>query len=154
MAKIWIFPLVFYNALRYNAYNAVRYKLTGGMEMTTQTEQPTQPDEPVKRTLFYELSRKVLLAAIGAAAVASDEISVFVAKLAERGEIAENDARKLIRDVLAQRQKLEEEQKAEEVRGTAAADKAQIDALNARIAELSKRIEELKKAQEPAGQRS
>jgi polyhydroxyalkanoate synthesis regulator phasin len=123
--------------------------------MTTLPEQPTQPDEPVKRTIFYDLSRKILLAAIGAAAVASDEISGYVAKLAERGEIAENDARKLIREVLAQREKLEEEQKVEQVSTSPAApDKAQIDALNARIAELSKRIEELKKAQEPAGQGS
>jgi|GEM_PF-806124 len=120
--------------------------------MTTLPEQPTQPDEPVKRTIFYDLSRKILLAAIGAAAVASDEISGYVAKLAERGEIAENDARKLIREVLAQREKLEEEQKLEQAPSQAAPDKAQIDALNARIAELSKRIEELKKAQEPAGQ--
>ena len=122
--------------------------------MTTLPEQPTQPDEPVKRTIFYDLSRKILLAAIGAAAVASDEISGYVAKLAERGEIAENDARKLIREVLEQREKLEEEQKVEQDRSPAAPDKAQIDALNARIAELSKRIEELKKAQEPAGQGS
>ena len=78
----------------------------------------------------------------------------FVVKLAERGEIAEGDARKLIREVLTQREKLEEEQKIEEERSAATTDKAQIDALNARIGELSKRIEELKKAQEPAGQRS
>lgn len=122
--------------------------------MTIQPEQPTQPDEPVKRTLFYDLSRKVLLAAIGAAAIASDEISSYVAKLAERGEIAEKDSRKLIREVLEQREKLEEEQKAEAEATKSPADKAQIDALNARIGELSKRIEELKKAQEPAGQGS
>jgi polyhydroxyalkanoate synthesis regulator phasin len=123
--------------------------------MTTLPEQPTAPDEPVKRTLFYDLSRKVLLAAIGAAAVASDEISGFVAKLAERGEIAESDARKLIREVLAQREKLESEQVAEQERSTAAAaDKAQIDALNTRILELNKRIEELKKIQEPVGKGS
>ncbi len=122
--------------------------------MTLPEQQPTQPDEPVKRTLFYELSRKVLLAAIGAAAIASDEISIYVAKLAERGEIAEKDARKLIRDVLEQREKLEEEQKAEGEPAKSTGDKAQIDALNARIGELSKRIEELKKAQEPAGQGS
>jgi polyhydroxyalkanoate synthesis regulator phasin len=116
--------------------------------MTT-VDQPTQPDEPVKRTVFYELSRKILLAAIGGAAIASDEISNFVSRLAERGEIAEKDARRLIREVLESRQKLEEEQKVDQEHQKSAATRAEIDALNARIAELSKRIEELKKAQDP-----
>ena len=118
--------------------------------MTTTNEQ-TQPDEPVKRTVFYELSRKILLAAIGAAAVASDEINGLVTRLAERGEIAEKDARSLISEVLEQREKLEEEQKTEQERSKASANKTEIDALTARINELNKRIEELKKAQQPAG---
>ncbi len=119
--------------------------------MSTVNEQ-TQPDEPVKRTVFYELSRKILLAAIGGAAIASDEISVFVGRLAERGEIAEKDARRLIREVLDSRQKLEEEQKTDQEQQKSAATRTEIDALNTRIAELSKRIEELKKAQDPARQ--
>jgi len=114
--------------------------------MTTMNDQ-TQPDEPVKRTVFYELSRKILLAAIGGAAIASDEIANFVSKLAERGEIAEKDARKLIREVLESREKLEQEQKAEAEQSKAAASKAEIEALSNRIAELNKKIEELKKNQ-------
>lgn len=109
-------------------------------------------DEPVKRTVFYDLSRKVMLAAIGAAAIASDEISSYVFRLAERGEIAEDDARKLIREVLERRHKLEEEQKTDRERQRSAASKAEVDALNARIAELNKKIDELKKNQEPTGQ--
>jgi polyhydroxyalkanoate synthesis regulator phasin len=119
--------------------------------MTTTTEE-TRPEEPVKRTVFYELSRKVMLAAIGAAAVASDEISTFVTRLAERGEIAEKDARHLINEVLEQREKLEEEQKTEREQARAAANKAEIDALTLRINELNKRIEELKKGQQSSVQ--
>jgi polyhydroxyalkanoate synthesis regulator phasin len=119
-------------------------------EVNPQEQGPVE--EPVKRTVFYDLSRKVMLAAIGAAAIASDEISNYVSRLAERGEIAEGDARKLIREVLDRRQKLEEEQKADRERQHSAATKTEVDALNARILELNKKIEELKKSQEPAGE--
>jgi polyhydroxyalkanoate synthesis regulator phasin len=133
----------------------MRYKniFWRNIKMTTTTEQNT-PDEPVKRTVFYELSRKVMLAAIGAAAVASDEITSFVTRLAERGEIAEKDARRLITEVLDQREKLEEEQKTEQEHAKAAVNKAEIEALTTRINELNKRIEELKKGQQPTGQES
>jgi polyhydroxyalkanoate synthesis regulator phasin len=116
--------------------------------MTT-VDEKTQPDEPVKRTVFYELSRKILLATIGGAAIASEEISTFVNRLAERGEIAEKDARSLIREVLETRRKLEEEQKIEHERHKSAAYKSEIDALNARIAELGRKIEEMKKEKGP-----
>jgi polyhydroxyalkanoate synthesis regulator phasin len=129
----------------------MRYIFFGGFEMTVIDEE-TRPDEPVKRTVFYELSRKVMLAAIGAAAVASDEITSFVTRLAERGEIAEKDARQLIHEVLDQREKLEEEQKIEREQAKATTDKAEIEALSVRINELNKRIEELKKGQQSSGQ--
>jgi poly(hydroxyalkanoate) granule-associated protein len=47
--------------------------------------------------------RKVLLAGVGAVALTKDEIEDFVAKLVERGEIAEQDGRRLVKDVLARR---------------------------------------------------
>lgn len=117
----------------------------------TNINEPGPVEEPAKRTVFYDLSRKVMFAAIGAAALASDEISNYVSRLAERGEIAEVDARKLIREVLERRQKLEEEQKLERERQHSVGSKAEVDALNARIVELNKKIDELKKNQEPAG---
>jgi len=113
--------------------------------MTTEP-QPEIVDEPVKRTVFYDLSRKILLAAIGGAAIASDEIAHFVTRLAERGEIAEKDARVLIREVFESREKLEKEQKETEEQKSNQASRAEIDELNNRIVELNKKIEELKKA--------
>ena len=55
--------------------------------------------------------RKVLLAGVGAVALTKDEIEDFVAKLVERGEIAEQDGRRLVKDVLARRR--EQAEKAE-----------------------------------------
>ncbi|MCC6188241.1 MAG: hypothetical protein IT318_04375, partial [Anaerolineales bacterium] len=49
------------------------------------------------RNRLFEMARKVVLAAVGAAALAQDEAVDFVNRLVERGEIAEKDARKLIR---------------------------------------------------------
>ncbi len=112
--------------------------------MTTEP-QPEIVDEPVKRTVFYDLSRKILLAAIGGAAIASDEIAHFVTRLAERGEIAEKDARALIREVFESREKLEKEQKETGEQKSNQASRAEIDELNNRIVELNKKIEELKK---------
>lgn len=99
---------------------------------------------------LYEISRKMLLAAIGAAVIAQDEIENFANRLVERGEMAEKDARKLVQEVLDRREKLENERRAarEQAKTGAAATKADIEALSARIAELNKKIEELKKGKE------
>lgn len=47
--------------------------------------------------------RKVLQAGVGAFALTKDEVEDFVSKLVERGEIAEQDGRRLVREVLARR---------------------------------------------------
>ena len=47
--------------------------------------------------------RKVLQAGVGAFALTKDEVEDFVSKLVERGEIAEQDGRRLVRDVLSRR---------------------------------------------------
>ena len=44
--------------------------------------------------------RRVLMAGVGVMVLTKDEIEDFVAKLIERGEIAEQDGRRLIREVL------------------------------------------------------
>lgn len=116
--------------------------------MATEDKKGSEP-----HTTFYDVSRKVLLAAIGAAAIAQDEIEGFVSRLVERGEMAEKDARKLVQEVLDRRERLEKERRAtrEQSKGSAAATRADVEALNARIAELNKKIEELKK--EKAGEK-
>lgn len=97
------------------------------------------------RGAFYDVTRTILLAAIGAASLAQDEMSRFVDRLVERGEMAESDARKLVREMLDRREQMERERKTWKA-SSPAASPSEVDALNARIAELTRQIEELKKA--------
>ncbi len=124
----------------------------------------TQASEQVKKAAqeviaeaekspLAETVRKVLLAGIGAVALAQDEIEDFVNKLVERGEIAETDGRKLIKDVTARRkqqaQKAESEldKRVEEILGRMnVPTKGEIEALSTKITALTKKVEELKKS--------
>jgi poly(hydroxyalkanoate) granule-associated protein len=96
--------------------------------------------------------RKVLLASIGAVALAQDEIEDFVNKLIERGEIAEKDGKKLIRDLMEKRKgearKAEEEldKRIEEILSRMnMPTKSDIQALSTKIAALTKKVDGLKK---------
>jgi polyhydroxyalkanoate synthesis regulator phasin len=104
-----------------------------------------------ERNRFFEVSRKVLLASIGAVALAQDEIEDFVNRLVERGEIAEKDARKLIREVADKRRKSAEhelDKRLEEVLDQLnVPSKTDIDALGHKITALTHKVEELKKVQ-------
>jgi poly(hydroxyalkanoate) granule-associated protein len=106
-----------------------------------------------ERSPFVEVTRKVLLASIGAVALAQEEIESFVNKLVERGEIAEKDGKKLVKDVMEKRKK--EAAKAEDQLDKRVEDllsrmnvptKNDIDALSAKITALTKKVDELKKA--------
>src|SRR5512146_3195022 len=111
--------------------------------MTTPTEK-SETERP--RGPLYDTTRTVLLAGIGAISLAQDEINNFLDRLVERGEMAEADARKLVREVTERRERLERERR--QARGTATtehvATRADIESLNARIAELTRQIEELR----------
>ncbi len=106
-------------------------------------------EEKKSRGTLYDVTRTILLAAVGAASLAQDELTHFVDRLVERGEMAEADARKLVKEVMDRRERLERERKQqmEKQASGEAVTKADIEALTARIAELSRQIEELKKAQ-------
>ena len=52
---------------------------------------------------FVETTRKVLLAGIGAMALAQDEAEAFVNRLVERGELAEKEGKQLIKDMVERR---------------------------------------------------
>lgn len=62
------------------------------------TEEPKGKEEK-EHSPFFEASRKVLLASIGAVAVAQDELEDFIDKLIDRGEIAEKEGRKLMKEM-------------------------------------------------------
>ncbi len=99
-----------------------------------------------------EMFRKVLLATIGAAAIAQDEMEAFVNRLVERGEIAERDGKTLVHE-MKEKRKTRTMRWEEEVNSHVSEvldrmnipTKADVDALNVRIAELSRKIDELTK---------
>ncbi len=103
-----------------------------------------------ERTPLVDLARKVLLASMGAVALAQDEIEDFVNRLVERGEIAEKDGRKLIKEVVEKRRKTTKdvEKAVQDVYDRMnVPSKADIDALSTKIAALTKKVDELKKVQ-------
>jgi polyhydroxyalkanoate synthesis regulator phasin len=119
------------------------------LDTTTPEETPEEQKEASPLGSVFEISRKLLMAAIGAAVIAEEEITSFVSRMVERGEIAEKDARTLLKEVLESREKVAR-QKIEEIRRgrpVTVATKSDIEELNAKIAELSKKLEELKPAQ-------
>lgn len=108
------------------------------------------------RNPMVEMARKVLLAGVGAVALAQDEVEAFVNRLIERGEIAEKDGRKLINDVMDRRRKQMEETQTkakESLDGRVEAilhrmnipTKSDIEALSEKIAALTKKVDRLKK---------
>lgn len=110
-------------------------------------------------TSFVEGLRKLLLAGIGAVALSRDETESFVNKLVERGELAQKDAEKLLREVQGKlrRNTVNVEERAEKV-GTRVEQgmeeflnrlnipsKRDIEDLSSKIAQLAARVEELRK---------
>ncbi len=97
---------------------------------------------------LYESVRRVVLAGIGAVALAQDEIERFLNKLVERGEIAEKDARKLIKEVTEKRTKGAGKEMEKRVEGMLEhlniPTKSDIDELSEKIAALSNKVEALK----------
>lgn len=110
------------------------------------------------------LARKVLLAGVGAVALTKDEVEEFVAKLVERGEMAEQDGRKLVRDVMSRRrngsEKAQEQVEGQIERIETAMDqriegvlarlnvptKSDIDTLSEKISMLAEKVDALKNA--------
>lgn len=108
--------------------------------------------EKADQNPLLEAARRVLLAGIGAIALAQEEIEEFVNRLVERGEIAEKDGKKLVREVMDRRKK--EAEKAEDevtkrvetvLDRMSVPSKADIEVLSEKIGELSKKVDELKK---------
>jgi len=113
-------------------------------------EEEAVPDQN-SSTLLTGL-RRVLLAGVGAVALAQEEIEDFVNKLVERGEIAEKDGRQLVNDIMKRRR--EKAQKAQESLDNRIENlldrmniptRKDIETLSAKIAMLAEKVDELKK---------
>jgi polyhydroxyalkanoate synthesis regulator phasin len=116
-----------------------------------ESAEPTNGKE--ERVPLFEAARKVLLASIGAVALAQDEVEDFVNRLVERGEIAEKDGKKLVREIMDKRKKEAEKtedsvsKRIEEILDKMnVPSKADIDMLGEKITNLSKKVDEMKKA--------
>jgi poly(hydroxyalkanoate) granule-associated protein len=121
-------------------------------------------------------AHKVLLAGVGAAALAQEEIEDFVNRLVERGTIAEADGKRMVKDVLDQRRKQMERagERAQEVAGEIQTNltegpkkiaddleqriegvltrmniptKEEIETLTSKITALTRKVDELKKTE-------
>ncbi len=113
----------------------------------------------VKERTFLGGIRSVLLVGVGALALGADEVEAVVRKLVERGELAEDEGRDLVKDILERRKRVVEtstEHLSEEVEKRMESvlqrmnlpSRADIDALKQQVAELSNRVETLREAQE------
>jgi len=115
---------------------------------------PTPVDETAEGgSSLFSLARKVMVATIGAVALAQEEAEAFIQKLVERGEIAEQGGRKLINDLKEKRkakaQEAEDEldqRVAEVLDRMNVPTKSDIDDLSEKITVLTEKIDELKSA--------
>ena len=113
---------------------------------------PEPPVEREPRNALYEALRKVLLAGIGAVAIAQEEIDDLVEKLVERGEIAEKDGKKLIHEITEKRKsqsKKDKDQVSKRIEDALdrlnVPRKSDIDDLGEKINILTAKVDELKK---------
>jgi polyhydroxyalkanoate synthesis regulator phasin len=108
----------------------------------------------VEEPSILESLRRVLLASVGVVALTIEEIGELVDKLVERGEIAEQEGKKLVLEIKEKRKKKTDE--AEDVASSRVREaldrmdiptKSDIEDLSKKIATLSKKVDDLKKAQ-------
>lgn len=117
----------------------------------------SEPDKAAaekEQAAILDSLRRVLLASIGAVALTKDEIAEFVEKLVARGEIAEQEARKLIAEISEKRKKKTEEAQemaAERIRKVLdrmdIPTRADLDELSRKVEALAKKIEALRKSE-------
>ncbi len=104
----------------------------------------TAAEEPTK---LQEALHRVMLAAVGTVGLVQDELEHFVNKAVERGEIAEKEARKTVRDVSEKRKGAEKEvdKRFEDMLVKLnIPTKNDISALNDKIADLAQKVDSLK----------
>ena len=116
-----------------------------------------QANVQAANTWFVDNMKRLILASMGAFALSFDEAEKFVNKLVERGELAQKDAEKLLSEVRTRittnRPQVEKDGERMEsgmedfLNRLNIPSKRDIDDLSAKIAQLSARVEELRKTQ-------
>jgi poly(hydroxyalkanoate) granule-associated protein len=122
------------------------------MPTKSKVEDVVEEPKDKNQSRMFEMLRRVLLATIGAAVIAEEEIEAFVNRLIERGEIAEKDGKKLVNEMMDKRKgqtKKIEDEISKNVEGVLERmnipSKGDVEELGQKIATLSKKIDELKK---------
>ena len=120
-------------------------------------EEDVQLDE---RNSLLEMARKVLLASFGAVVLAQEEVESFVEKLVERGEIAEKDGKKLLRELRERRKTepiaapaevaaIEQERRMDALlKRINIPNRSEIEALSQKISHLTEKVDDLLTATE------
>jgi poly(hydroxyalkanoate) granule-associated protein len=115
-------------------------------------EKPEEKTSSRPRLPLFDAVRKVMLASVGAAALAQDEGEEFINRLVERGEIAEKDGRKLVRELMDKRKhnisKVQDSASShleEVLQRMNVPTKADIEMLSQKVAELAEKLDALKK---------
>ena len=123
--------------------------------MTEQESEIVVDNAPDEGGTLLEGLRRVLMAGIGVAVLAQEEIEDFVIKLVDRGEIAENDGRSLVSDVLERRRNAIQDRSKQAGDGVDRRIEGMLNRLNVptqseiaglseQISELSKKVDELR----------
>ena len=123
--------------------------------MTEQESEIVVNNAPDEGGTLLEGLRRVLMAGIGVAVLAQEEIEDFVIKLVDRGEIAENDGRSLVSDVLERRRSAIQDRSKQAGDGVDRRIEGMLNRLNVptqseiaglseQISELSKKVDELR----------
>ena len=107
------------------------------------TDQMKQGAQDLEKNPLVVAAHKVLLAGVGAAALAQEEIEDFVNRLIERGSIAESDGRRMVKDVLDQRRKQMERAGEAGAEVLAEKGKAVSEAVKPAMDDLEQRIESI-----------
>jgi poly(hydroxyalkanoate) granule-associated protein len=130
-------------------------------EVEVHVRQIDDPAESEETPPIVELMRRLLLASIGAVAMTYDEAEKFIARLVDRGELAQKDGEKVLNEVMErfrQVSKSESQNVAEaekKVEGSLEnlfgrlniPSKNDIDDLSAKVAQLASRVEEMQQKQ-------
>lgn len=103
-----------------------------------------------ERGRFAKLSRKLMLATVGAVGIAQDEMEAYAKRLVDRGELSEKQARKMLDEVAEKRSKAAKhaevnmEHQIEKVLHRAnLPSKHDIELLSAKISTLTHKVEEM-----------